>query len=71
MRREQGRYGEAEESLQESLGIAQENRSLDHPQTGEILLELATLRDRQGRAQEAEELRTRGRAMREKAGCVI
>ena len=56
--------------LNEVLGIVQTKLRPDHPRAGEILLELANLRDEQGRTAEAEELRAQGRAMREKEGCV-
>jgi tetratricopeptide (TPR) repeat protein len=70
LRRRQGRYSEAEEALQEALEFVEQTLPEDHPEVGKILLELANIREELGRAGDAEQLRLRGRAIRQKAGCV-
>ncbi len=69
--RSTGRFVEAEEHLHKALELVESKLRPDHPRAGDILLEWASLREAQGRAGEAAELRARGRAIREKEGCVI
>ena len=71
LERRRGRFPEAEEHLRMALEIVESRLRPDHPQAGEILLEWAALREAQGQAGEAAELRARGRAIRQKEGCVL